>query len=99
MKPLENRVVSPRGGWKVIVRGFAALPVSVAPKRLATNRDRARGDAPRAIAFCDGIIVDHAAGGSVGAYANAFGACHDGMAIFHFDDDDICNVMADRNVS
>ncbi len=30
------------------------------------------GDAPRAIAFCDGVLVDHAPGGSVSAYTNTF---------------------------
>ena len=75
---------------------YGILPVSVAPKRFTTNRDRAIGDAPRAIAFCDGIVVNHASGGSVGADANAFGARHDGVVIFHFDDDNVCDVMADR---
>ena len=70
--------------------------MSVAPKRFATNRYCAIGDAPRAIAFCDGIVVNHASGGSVGTDANAFGACHDALVIFHLDDDDICDVMADR---
>ena len=75
---------------------YGILPVSVAPKRFATNRDRAIGDPPRAIAFCDGIVVDHAPGGSVGVYANAFRSCHDSVVIFHFGDDDICDVMTDR---
>ena len=76
--------------------GVRYTPVSVAPKRFAANRDRASGDAPRAIAFCDSVVVDHAAGGSIGADADAFGARHDGSMIFHLDDDDIGDVMANR---
>ena len=81
-----------RGEWIA----YCVLPVSVAPERLATNRYLAIGDAPRAIVFCDGVVVDHAPDGSVGADANAFRPGHDGIVIFHFDDHNICDVMADR---
>ena len=75
---------------------YGILPVSVAPERFATNRYFAIRDAPRTIAFCDGVLVDHTAGGSVSAYTNTFRSGHDGVLIFHLDDDDICDVVAHR---